>query len=291
VPALKGLLLVLTASVFLAGCGLKVPQPHEPYEATSNDTDFINIIFNNVKCELRRGYVKIKSAEGGTPMPRVDWIDGWGAKAELKFTTDEMGTVAPGVLFKPPLPFGLGIGVSASTHATRTEDSAVTYAFADLWTEAKNAALRDKKTAVDVGNCDNQNGVLIQSDLDIDNFLFKYVSLTTIPGTVLPHNQNVLFDTLTYTVTFVASYDANITPTWTLKRATVDGSAKLLDANRTKTSNLVITFSGATPAQAPAPGKAATPAAPASLSSEGQLAHLAASIGQSVATATQALTH
>ena len=113
-------------------------------------------------------------------------------------------------------------------------------------------------------------------------------SLTTIPGTILPDKQSVLYNALSYSVTFVASYDANITPTWTLKRVTVNGSGKLLDAWRTKTSNLIITFSAATPAT---PATPTTAASPANLTLEGLLAHLTAAIGQAVATASQANVH
>ena len=280
--ALTRVSLIAGASLALVGCALTVPKPHEFYEDKSNDLDFTNVVLNNIKCELRRGYEKVKAAEGGKPNPRVDWLDAWGAKAELKFTTEELDAIAPGALFKPPPPFSLGVGASTTAHSTRIDDSAVTYAFSDLWAEAQNAAKRDGKSDVGVENCDNQNGILIQSDLDIDNFLYKYVSLATIPGTIVPDKQNTLYNTLSYSVTFVASYDANITPTWNFKHVTFDGSGKLLDASRTKTSNLIITFSAATQAK---------PDTPASLSAEGQMAHLAAAIGQAVATASQSITH
>jgi hypothetical protein len=257
----------------LGGCGLVVPKPHEFYEAKSNDTDFVNVVFNNVKCELHGAIQEIVNAPGASGSPRAQMIKSWGAKAELKFTTDELESFDPGAMFKPPPPFSLGLGLAASAHSTRTEDVAATYALQNLLSERA------------VGACPNENGILIQSDLDIKGFLFKYVSISAIPGT-LPTGKDTPFDTLTYTVNFVASFDANATPTWTFKHVTVNPSGKLFDASRTKTSNLIVTFSPIV--------KTATTAsaqAPVRLDDQGLLAHSAAVIGQAVAVSTQSLTH
>ncbi len=257
----------------LPGCGLFIPGPHEIYEAKSNDEDFVNVIFNNIKCELRNSGLKILNGPGAAGNPRVQWLARWGAKVDLKFTTDEAGSFNPGVLFNPPPPFSLGLNLASSGRATRIEDAAVTYGFAELTKQGKPV------------DCANEDGILIQSNLDIDGFLFKYVNLLSIPGT-LPSDDPKMYDTLTYQVTFVASFDANITPTWTFRHVTVDPSGKLLDAQRTKTSNLIITFSHVDQSGPAAQGPAAV-----SLDQQGQLAHLAAVIGQAVAASTQAVSH
>ena len=261
------LALVLAGASLVTGCGLKVPHPHELYEAKSNDTDFVNVIFTNVKCQLRNAAQSIAGSPGAEN-PRLVWLKTWGAKVDLKFTTDEMGSFNPGALFNPPPPFSLGIGLNSSTHATRIENVATTYILQDLINEGRAT------------ECPNETGVLIQSDLDIDGFLFKYANLATIPGTL--SRKNPPFDTLTYEVTFVASYDASVTPTWTFTHVTVNGSDKFVTAQRSKTSNLIITFAKLNDPDA-------TDKTTATLNVQGQLAHFGAVIGQAVASANKAV--
>jgi hypothetical protein len=55
------------------------------------------------------------------------------------------------------------------------EEVAFTYAFQELLNGITSSNAPKK--------CDNENGVLIQSDLDIADFIFKNVFITTIPNT------------------------------------------------------------------------------------------------------------
>jgi hypothetical protein len=248
----------------LGGCGLYVPQPHEVYENQSNDTLFQNVILNNVKCELHKGVQATLDQLNNPENPRVSWIKDWGAKAALAFTVDETGSVNPSVSFTPPPPFSLFFDIGASAHATREEDMDVTYAFRDLLNEGR------------IGRCDHENGILIQSDLDIGKFIEKHVYLLTIPGT-LPSNIKAIANDWQYKVTFVASYNADLNPSWTFKHVSVNSSGKLLGASRSKTTNLIITFSPIS--------SRATAGNPAQLNAEGLLVHDAAKIGQATASA------
>lgn len=127
-----------------------------------------------------------------------------------------------------------------------------------------------------IEKCDHENGILIQSDLDIGKFIEKHVYLLTIPGT-LPSDTSAIANSWTYKVTFVASFNADINPSWTFKHVAVNSSRKLLSAMRSKNSNFVMTF-------API-ASAATLVKPATLDQEGSVAHDAARIGQATATA------
>ncbi|HTV26970.1 MAG TPA: hypothetical protein VMF32_04235 [Xanthobacteraceae bacterium] len=242
-----------------------VPEPHQFYEAKSNDTDFTNVIINNVKCELHKGVQDIVAPSSGTPNNLVQWLRTWGSKVDLKFTVDEMSSLNPGAAFKPPPPFSWGLGLGGSAHATRDEDISFTYAFKDLLAQGR------------INKCDNENGILIQSDLQIGDWIAKHVQLATIPGTI-PGTGMPSYDTVTYTLTFVASYSANATPTWTFKHVTVDPSGSLISLSRSKTSTLILTLSPAAPA---------TDNKPATLNPDGLTAHNAAVIGQAVGVANQ----
>lgn len=258
-----GACLVLTA--LLSACGFYVPDPHEFYEPKSNDTLFQNMILNNIKCELHKGIQLTLDRFNVPENPRVSWIKNWGAAVTLHFTIDETGGLSPSVLYTPPPPFSLFFDVGASAHSTREEDMDVTYAFQDLIAEGR---LRQ--------GCTNENGILIQSDLDIANFIQKHVELLTIPGT-LPADGKAIAHSWNYKVTFVASYNADLNPSWTFKRVTVDGAGKLLGISRMKTTNLIITF-------APTAIEA-TAGAPAELDEAGTTAHDIARIGQATAAA------
>lgn len=262
-PKVKHIVLVLCTS-FLSGCGLFVPKPHEIYEAKSNDMEFQNVIINNVKCELHRAVQQILHPPHGSPSKLTEWVKKWGAKVDLTFQTDEAGNFNPGAAFDPPGIFSLGLGLQSSAHATRIEEFAVTYAFLDLLNEG------------DIPDtCVNENGIMIQSDLDIKDFLVKHILLTTNPDTITvnPKNDNQFYDTLSYTIVFTASYSANATPTWTLKHVTVNPSGNFLEISRSKMTTLLIAFSGATPASSTGPAK---------LFPEGLTAYNASLIGKAV---------
>jgi hypothetical protein len=261
VPVLVGVVLTLP------GCGLFVPDPHQFYEAKSNDVDFANVIFSNIKCELHKGVQDVVAPEDSPPNPMVQWLTKWGAKVDLKFTTEEDSTLNPGAIFKPPPPFSLSIDLNGMAKATRDEEISFTHAFADLLAEPR------------IQNCDNENGIQIQSDLHIGEWIFKQVTLATIPGT-LAGGMSAL-DSSNYTLTFVATFSADATPTWTFKHVTVNPN-KLINLNRTKTSTLILTLS---------PVAKTKDALPARLDDQGLVAHNAQVFGQAVGSANQAVSH
>ena len=267
--SLASALMVATTVILLSGCGLFVPQPHEFYEPGNSDAIFLNTIVNNIKCELKKGAYEALAYLGNNP--EAAWLRQWGAKVDLTFTTGETGEFNPSVVLTPPSPFFFSFNIDSSAHATRVEEVAFTYAFQELLNGITSSNAPKK--------CDNENGILIQSDLDIADFIFKNVFITTIPDTT-PDVTKTFFETLQYIVTFVASYGANATPTWIFKHVKVDTLGTLLTASRSKTSNLIITFSRVSPAG---------PAAPAQLFPEGLMVHNAALIGQAVGTANQSV--
>jgi hypothetical protein len=268
--------------LYLGGCGLSVPQMADIYQNPRDEKQFENIIVQNVKCELHRGVQNTFDYFGADP--GIAWLRGWGATVNLKLTVDEKSTLTPGLslnrVFANAVTFfpaggdvttaqgsGVGLGVQASADATRTETIAVTYAFQDLLAEGR----------ID-GPCDHEDGVLIQSDLKIAEFIFNKAFIATVPGST----GNTPYSVFNEEITFVVSYGASATPTWQFLKVTIDTSSPLFNATRTKTHDLTITLGPASPA---------TQARPAQIARQAQDVHLAALIGQSVATAIQTQTH
>jgi hypothetical protein len=260
--------LLIGVALPLSGCGLFVPDAHQFYEAKSNDVDFANMIFSNIKCELHKGAQDVVAPADGQPNPTVQWLRGWGAKVDLKFTTEEESAFNPGAAFNPPPPFSWSVDLGGSAKATRDEDISFTHAFVDLLAEPR------------IQSCVNENGVQIQSDLRIGEWIFKQVSLATIPGT-LAGGMSAL-DSSSYTITFVATYNADATPTWTFKHVTVNPGGKLLSLSRSKTSTLTLTLS---------PVAKTKDITPAKLNDQGLIAHNTQVLGQAVGTANQAVQH
>jgi hypothetical protein len=288
VSASKGCALAIVG-VILGGCGLLVPEMEEFYQPQSEQQQFENIVVNNVKCELA---LAVRDAEDyyKTGLHNdVSWFNGWGATVTLKLTVDEKSALNPGVSltnFYPnkiiPFPTGGNItagqsftatlGATSSADGTRIETITFSYRFTDLVREYKN-----------ISSCsENENGVFIQSNLKIKQFIFDKLFIASVPGTTLPKGNASPFTAFNYEVTFVAAYGGNATPTWKFARVTADPSSPLFSATRTKTHDLTITLGDVANKKG---------SAPPVLSTAAQDAHFAAMIGQAVATAIQSQTH
>lgn len=293
-PHLPGL---LAASFLLTGCGLYVPEMQPPLVDASREKEFENIIVNNVKCELRNAvYETMETLRTKTQYPgeNIDWLLQQGATVTLKLSVDEKSSLNPGIsFFEPfqnaaklfpasgnvtiPRSFTGGLGTANSIDGTRTEIVAFTYSFYDL--------LHEKGMEKYLGiPCDNENGVFIQSDLKIRQFILNKVFLATVPGSVIVHSDKEQpkvaspFSTFSYQVTFVASFGLNGTPTWKFTALSVNPTSPLFSGSHQRTQDLTISVGKTTPA---------TKAKPAVPSAEMVSLHNAALIGQAVATAIQ----
>lgn len=286
--------LVLSATALnLGGCtGLFVPELQEFYADREQEKFDENIIVAQIKCELHKA-VQDTLAEYSYSGPNsgngIDWLRSWGAKVSFGLTVDEKGGLNPGLTFIEPIEtklfkfptgtvtapqsFSFGLGLQASSDATRKETIGFTYAFQDLL----------KERPID-GPCDNENGVLINSDLKIGEFISNKAFIAKVPGTVEAQKPgDSPFTTFTYEATFVVVYGGNVTPTWKLARISANTNAAFLSLVRTKTDDVTITLG---PVVSPS-----TPYAAAILSPEAENAHLAAQIGQAVANAIQSQQH
>ena len=279
--AVRGLALAIP--VILGGCGLWVPEKDfftgdtivlgEP----SSRGRFENRIVAHIRCEIRNAvYDTLR-------LPNVDWLRTWGATVNLKLTVEEQSAIAPSVTFNPIFfhasSFSLGVGGSGSAHSTRLETIEFTYDHAELLDEAR------KNIAAGIGlSCDKlQDGVMIQSDLKIEQFLYDKASISSTGEATSKAPNTPPFSTLQDDITFVLAVGGTANPIWKLSRVSVDTGSTLLGATRTRTDHLLLTFG---PVVQKAKG-----GAQAQLSPQTQQVHNAGLIGGSTAQAIQSLAH
>jgi hypothetical protein len=253
------------------------------FKSRTDELAFENIIVNNVKCELRHAVVetrrRLATVHSSHPGNDIGWLEEQGATVTLKLSVDEKTALNPGMTYAdtPPIPFTLGLGSSNSVGATRTEIVAFTYSFYDL--------LHERGIDLTVP-CEHEDGVFIQSDLKIKDFILTKVFLAKVPGSVVINDVRGKraaavanpFSTFSYQATFVAAYGVNGTPSWKFTRIAVNPSGSFFSTSQQRTQDLTITV-----------GKTARATAkrPATPSAEAIALHNAALIGQAVATAIQ----
>jgi hypothetical protein len=294
----RALPFALILSATLGGCGLYVPEkdilngdtPDSIGNSPSGKRE--NVIVEHIRCEIYKGLW-----DAVQHFPRVQpWLPNWGTSITLTLTVDEQSLLNPGVsVFNPfenvvktfPVGgnvagsqfFSLGIGASATAHATRQETIQVTYSNKDLLIIAERE--RNPDGTLD---CEGlQNGVMIEGDLKIGQFIYDK-SLIASFGNGTTHNPSwPPYDTFSEQITFVALFGGTVTPTWKFFRTSVNPTSTLLTANRTNTDNLTITL-GALQQQA-------TAKAPALLGPAGQNIHNASVFGAATAQSINAQTH
>jgi hypothetical protein len=255
----------------LGGCGLYTPEKFLFNKDRLDQARFENLIVNNVQCELQKGvqYTLYYFKDNPEQLARLQWLKKWGALVQLKITADELSGLSPNVSFMEPLPsmqsFALGLAAAGTAHATRVETISFAVSFQDLY------KLRPDP-------CDREDGIFIQSDLKIWQFIFDKAVIATIPGSVEPYRtRGPPYTVLSDEITFVASIGGSITPTWKLTRVSADTSGTLAAATRTKTNDVIITLGYVT--------HQATAVSPVVLSTDAQTIHNALVVGSAVGTA------
>ncbi len=237
----------------LGGCGLYVPEKdvfvddtdHKPGLPSPEGT-IENAIIGHIDCEIRKGLSE------ALQLPNAQWLKTWGAEVTLTIIADELSGFNPGAsLVTPfensirtfpvggnvvsPQSFSLGFGLSGTAHSTRQEVIAYTLSNSELLAEAdKELKLRRELYC-------KKNGIMIDGDLKLAQFIYDKVSIE--PSEVSIENPLwAPYNTFQATLNFVASYGGNVTPTWKLATFTANSSSTLLNASRTKTNTLMITF-------------------------------------------------
>ena len=110
---------------------------------------------------------------------------------------------------------------------------------------------RETRSSAIPSPCSNQNGILIENDLKLREWLYA-VMLPAFPqGGIVPDYSGSLAseakaskkDVITHEVTFVILYNGNVTPSWKLVNVSVNqGSMPFLSAQRSRTQDLLISM-------------------------------------------------
>lgn len=229
----------------LGGCGLFTPEKGllsnddvQPPNASPQGMFEQNVVAH-IRCEIRNGVAK------ALLLPNVQWLAGYAATVTLKLTVEDQSALSPNASFiSPILPlasaqsFTFGIGGSGAANATRVETIQFNYSNKELLAEAH------KDLRAGITSCQGyQNGVMIDSDLKIGQFIYDKAVVAGAAGEATSKGVTTApFSQLQFEITFNASFGGNITPTWKFTRTTVNGSGTLFSATRTDIDDVLITL-------------------------------------------------
>jgi hypothetical protein len=229
---------ILLAAV-VAGCGTYVPGIPEFPKQPSATQDLMKAILHSVHCEIKNSvqWVVRKDIEFAKQhrdgIRYTEWFDGWGVEGALTLTISEKTELNPTATWVPnPVTelFKLGLGVEASTEATRINTLNFFYTVKALNTEESCDAFPYVRQHP-------PGSLLINSDLGLREWLQGVMSAVQTSSTVLLREKG-----FTQSVSFQVVSKVDITPTWTLTRFVINPDGKFLAATRDRTHELLLTF-------------------------------------------------
>jgi hypothetical protein len=232
----------------LGGCGTYVPDLRDwPNNNNVGAVTMVHAIVRSVECELKNAVTNVVRHDVSAARSRAshraytDFLNDWGAEVAFTFTIIEKSAVNPAVVWMPPSPasavFTLAGDATASAEATRIEKLNFFYTVKDLY-------LRDGEVC-DASGEDPSGSFLIKNDLKIGELLDLRVAPAATGIATTPNSENTSGgdkNVLSHEITFEVVTSGDLTPTWKLTRATINGTGNFLSASRDRTHDLVITF-------------------------------------------------
>jgi hypothetical protein len=250
----NGVAMTVLLPFILGGCGLNVPEkslfrddtsdPAKHYFSTQGEYE--KKLVDHVVYELANAVYE------GVQHSRLPWLADWGSSATLTISAENQSSLNPSTLLTQPFEnvlhhfpsglvtsnqsFSLAAGLNASANTTRVE----TIQFTML-----NSVLIDwaKRNAQTAQSCtDLETGPMIDGDLKIRQFINDKAMIARLgtPASYTPW-QWPIYNTFTESLTFVAIFGGNITPTWKLWNITTANTNPLLMAQATYTNTLIVT--------------------------------------------------
>lgn len=230
----------IALSVFLAGCGISVPQIQEPWEGTETYSDFTagGLLEYRVKRKVYCGIVDavLAGRESGF-LP-----SGWAAQVTLSLQADEGGSVNPGAsIINPIFPsqsFTLGLGAGLSSQSTKESKAGSYWELDRLQSRTRNPCPEEKES-------EKGSSLFLVNELGVSEWFVD--SLRT--RNFLPSSEGSKGDPfykqdyLSYHIRFVVISSGSVNPVWKMVRLTSgNGGLPLLSASRTRTHDLLLTF-------------------------------------------------
>ncbi len=234
----------------VGGCGTYVPQIEEFWEPVNVNPSMETKIKENIFCETVRALRDVKTDITVNGQPAIP--DSYGVQMQIALTIEETGAVNPSVgssdtlanaishAVTVPQSFVVNSAATLSSTATRTDTSYSYYNVGKITARRANPF------------CDqpldfNGSSPLLKSDLGIEAFLRE-----AVPGSVVFHSSAVAaggagktakYDVFSYEIKFVVVTNGSVNPVWKLVNVTAGtGSLPLVNAGRTRTHDLTLTF-------------------------------------------------
>ncbi|WP_163005960.1 hypothetical protein [Methylobacterium brachiatum] len=216
----------------ITGCGTYVPPMQEVWEKENPEYRALSAGGNLVHSIKKKVYCDIAQAvtDNALILPKK-----WGVQVTLDLQVDETGGFSPGSAFSTPLSgvnsAGVGFGASVSAQSTR-EDK-----FGSYWELSRLVGQEPCKKV-------SGSSLLLISELGISQWLNDALITTAIvPSSSLTRDSEFKQDFLSYRVRFLVISSGSINPTYKLVQFSGNsGSDPLLQASRTRTHDLLITF-------------------------------------------------
>ena len=238
----------------LSGCGLYTPDkdpfasdaPVAPDYKYTRQGSYESGVVDHITCEISQALAQAASKYN------LPWLyNKWGTAVTLSITVEDQTGLSPGISFLQPLNnvlFHFPTGGTVTSPQSFSFSIGGTASVNGLRTEAIQYTVRNKD-AIAHSNCGNiGDGVLIDGDLKIREFIFDKVQIVAA-GNGLWDLKNPPYNTWTEEITFVSSYGGTATPTWHLARISANASSNLVVGQRTNTNDLIITLGPLDPCQ------------------------------------------
>ncbi len=242
----KLLLTILSAS--LSGCGLSPPKLSEFWEARDVSDKMVFEIKRNIFCETIAAIREVNGTKTsiGSPIP-----DNYGVQLQLTLSVAESTALSSNLTYSDTLKNGsqsgvsigrnLGVGVSGelSSTATRTDTTYSYWQVGNIAGDGKNKAVCDDK---DWPIDRRGSSKLLQSDLGIARFLEDNVKAADLLHSSKPNGKKPdKIDVYSYDLKFVVVSSGGVSPSFKLVPLS-GGGMPILDLNRTRTHELLLTF-------------------------------------------------
>src|SRR5947209_15139395 len=255
------LVLSATIGVLLAGCGVRIPPIQEFWEGVSVSADMEFRIKQNIFCEVVDALREVRAKNTVQGKPAIP--DSYGVQMQISLTVDEIGAANPSISLNNTLPnaitnavpvpqsFTLNGAGTFSSQVSRTDTSYSYYNVGNISAPGANTWCHDPAFPLD----HTGSSPLLRSDLGIASYLQAAVAGAARLPSSLPAKggagKTAKLDVYSYEIKFIIVTNASLTPTWKLVNISANtGNLPLVNAGRTRTHDLTLTFGPGTDAPA-----------------------------------------
>jgi hypothetical protein len=248
--------LASVGACLVGGCGTQLPDIVAGGEPNATAI-LVNRILNHAKCELRDAVIAAHNEDLDNARKygqrRLEWLDKSTAKITIKLIAEEKGALNPGLSFKQLFPSdvttftnkttlttpqsaALGVGGLLQADATRTENIDYTYVIkADFLDNQTKGPVKPRP-------CNEHGGIFLDANLKIQDWLSGAVTPFLISAAVPSEADRTAPDVLTHEANFIATANANVTPSWTLVNVSANTAVNLVAVGRVTTGDLIISL-------------------------------------------------